>query len=145
MILAASCWGTATADELVTFASDDLTVQSSDGQHHAFIVELALTPQQRAQGLMFREEMAPNAGMLFLFDREAPRSFWMRNTLIPLDLIFIDSQGMIVSIAHDAVPHDETPIPSGLPAAGVLELNGGTVARLGIKPGDRVTHRAFGL
>jgi uncharacterized membrane protein (UPF0127 family) len=145
VILAVSFWGTAAADDLVTFASDALTVESSDGQLHAFTVELALTPQQRAQGLMFREDMAPDAGMLFLFDREALRSFWMKNTLIPLDLIFIDSQGVIVSIAHDAIPHDETPIPSGLPAVGVLELNGGIAAALSIHPGDRVIHRAFGM
>ena len=94
---------------------------------------------------MFREDMALDAGMLFLFDREALRSFWMKNTLIPLDLIFIDSQGVIVSITHDAIPHDETPIPSGLPAVGALELNGGAAAALSIHPGDRVTHRAFGM
>jgi uncharacterized membrane protein (UPF0127 family) len=143
VILAASFWGTAVADDLVTFASDDLTVESADGQLHAFTVELALTPQQRAQGLMFREELAPDAGILFLFDREAPRSFWMKNTLIPLDLIFIDSAGVIVSITRDAVPHNETPLPSGAPASAVLEVSGGTTARLGIAEGDLVRHRAF--
>lgn len=143
VILAASFLGTAAADDLVTFVSDDLTVETADGQRYDFLVELALTPKQRSQGLMFRQEMAENAGMLFLFDREAPRSFWMRNTYLALDLIFIDSQGMIVAIARDAVPLDETPIPSGEPAVGVLEVLAGTAERLGLTPGDRVLYCAF--
>ena len=102
-----------------------------------------MTPQQRALGLMFREELAPDAGMLFLFDREAPRSFWMKNTYIPLDLIFLNDQGVIVSIASDAIPHDESSIPSGRPASAVLEVPAGTAEDLGIAPGDRVLHRAF--
>lgn len=109
------------------------------------MVELALTPRQRAHGLMFREEMAPDAGMLFLFEREAPRSFWMKNTYLPLDILFIDRTGRIVSIAPDTVPLSEASIPSGAPAMGVLELNAGVAAALGIAPGDRVVHRAFGM
>lgn len=106
-------------------------------------MELALTPEQRAQGLMFREELAPDAGMLFLFDRESPRAFWMKNTYLPLDLLFLDSGGTIVSIARDTTPLSETPIPSQVPAAAVLELNAGTAARLDIAPGDTVIYRAF--
>jgi uncharacterized membrane protein (UPF0127 family) len=135
--------GQVRADELLTFARDELVIESADGSRHQFSVELALTPQQRAQGLMFRQEMAADEGMLFLFDREAPRSFWMKNTYLPLDLLFIDSRGVVVSISRDAVPHDESSIASGAPAAAVLELNAGTAVALGLAPGDRIVYRAF--
>lgn len=131
------------AAEEPAFASDSLVILTQQGAEHAFTVELALTPQQRAHGLMFRREMAADAGMLFLFAREAPRSFWMKNTYLPLDILYLDREGRIVSIAADTTPLSETPIPSGEPAMGVLELNAGTAARLGIAPGDRVVHRAF--
>lgn len=131
------------ADE-ITFASDDLTIETGDGRVIPFVVELALTPRQRAQGLMFRKEMAADAGMLFLFEREAPRSFWMKNTYLPLDILFLDASGRIVSIARDTTPLSEAPIPSELPAAAVLELNAGTAALLGLSPGDRIVYRAFG-
>ncbi len=114
-----------------------------DGRLLAFSVELALTPQQRAQGLMFRREMAPDSGMLFLFDRQAPRSFWMKNTYLSLDIVFLDAAGRIVSIARDTMPLSEAPIPSKGDALAVLELNAGTAARLDLKPGDRVIYRAF--
>lgn len=127
----------------LTFATARLAITTAEGAEHPFTVELALTPEQRARGLMFREEMAADEGMLFLFDREAPRSFWMKNTYLPLDILFIAADGRIVSIASDTVPLTETPIPSGVPALGVLELNAGTAARLGISPGDRVVHAAF--
>ncbi len=130
--------------EEFTFAGDHLAIETADGRSLAFSVELAVTPDQRARGLMFREEMAPDAGMLFLFDREAPRAFWMKNTYLPLDILFIDRAGRIVSIARDTVPMSETPIPSGAPAMGVLELNAGTTAAMDIAPGDRVIYRAFG-
>ena len=131
------------ADE-ITFATDNLTIETADGRAFPFAIELALTPQQRAQGLMFRKEMARDEGMLFLFDREAPRAFWMKNTYLPLDIIFLDAAGRIVSIARDTTPLSETPIPSEQPAAAVLELNAGTAAELGLQQGDRVVYRAFG-
>jgi len=140
-------WGSAAAlaaDDIV-FATDDLTIETQDGQRYDFKVELAVTPQQRQRGLMYRQDMAADAGMLFLFDREAPRSFWMKNTFIPLDLLFIDAEGVIVSIAPDAIPHDESPIPSHVPAAAVLELNAGTVENLGLSVGDHILYRTFGL
>lgn len=132
----------AIADE-ITFARDRLAIETSDGRVHAFDVELALTPVQRARGLMFREVMAPDAGMLFLFDREEPRAFWMKNTYLPLDMVFIDREGFIVAIATDTVPLTETPVPSGAPALAVLELNAGTTDDLDIAPGDRVLYPAF--
>lgn len=134
----------ARADEF-SFATDRLTIETDDGRVLEFSVELALTPEQRARGLMFREQLASDAGMLFLFDREAPRAFWMKNTYLPLDIVFIDHAGRIVSIARDTTPLSETPIPSEAPAKGVLELNAGTAAALDIGPGDRVVYRAFGM
>ena len=99
-----------------------------------FTVELALTPQQRAQGLMFREDMALDAGMLFLFDREALRSFWMKNTLIALDMVFFDSAGRFVSLHRDVPPLTLASRQSAGPAQYVLELNAGEAKQRGIGP-----------
>lgn len=123
---------------------DTLVVETKGGQRHSFNVDLALTPQQQAHGLMFVEKMADEKGMLFLNEQEGPMSFWMKNTLIPLDIIFIDTKGVILNIQHGK-PLDLTPLPSAGPAIAVLELNGGLAARLGIKPGDRLLHPAFGV
>lgn len=133
----------AAADEAPVFARDSLAIETQDGRRYRFEVELAVTPRQRAWGLMFRHTLAADRGMLFLFAREAPRSFWMKNTPLALDLLFLDHTGAIVAIARDARPFDETPIPSRLPAAAVLEVVAGTAARLALAPGDRVRHRAF--
>lgn len=133
----------AAAEDDITFARDILDVVTADNRSWTFHVDLAVTPAQRSRGLMFRETMADDEGMLFLFAREAPRSFWMKNTYLPLDIIFLDRHGVIVSIFADARPLDQTSIPSGVPAAGVLEVLAGTSRRLGLEPGDRVIHRAF--
>ncbi len=108
-----------------------------------FSVELARTPEEHSRGLMFRESMPRMAGMLFVYPREAPVSFWMRNTLIPLDMIFADDTGTIVRVHANAVPRDETPIPSGEPVLTVLEINGGLAARLGIDAGDELRSPAL--
>ena len=133
----------AAAENDITFSRDILEVVTEDNRSWTFQVDLAVTPAQRSRGLMFRETLAEDEGMLFLFAREAPRSFWMKNTYLPLDIIFLDRRGVIVSIAADARPLDETSIPSGLPAAGVLEVLAGTARQLGLEPGDRVIHSAF--
>ena len=112
------------------------------GSSYKFEVELATTPAEREQGLMFRKSLAPNAGMLFLYPDEQQVAFWMKNTLIPLDMLFLKADGSIARIAHDAVPLDETPIPSGTPVRAVLEVNGGTAQALGIKEGDKVDYPA---
>ncbi|HYC64365.1 MAG TPA: DUF192 domain-containing protein [Reyranellaceae bacterium] len=109
-----------------------------------FDVELALNDEQRARGLMFREKLGPYEGMLFDFQREQPVSFWMKNTLIPLDMIFIAADGTIRHIHANAVPKSEETIPSTHPVRGVLEINGGSSRLLGIKPGDKVRHAIFG-
>jgi len=108
-----------------------------------FTVEIAATPAQQQRGLMFRTSLAPDKGMLFTYAKPQSASFWMKNTLIPLDIIYIAPNGRVLSIARNAIPHDETPIPSGGYILGVLEIAGGRANQLGILPGDRVRHRIF--
>ncbi|MFW2831044.1 DUF192 domain-containing protein [Sphingomonas sp. ID0503] len=108
-------------------------------QSRAFNVELAVTPQEQARGLMYRTSLRPGHGMLFPFSPPRPASFWMKNTLIPLDLIFIRADGTIAQISPDATPQSLDLIECAEPVAAVLEIAGGEAARLGIAPGDRVT------
>jgi uncharacterized membrane protein (UPF0127 family) len=114
-----------------------LTIESR-GRSHRFTVEVARTPEQQAQGLMYRDRLGPEEGMIFPFPSPRPASFWMRNTLIPLDMIFIRSDGTIARIAANTVPLTEESHQSGEPVAAVLELKGGRAAELGIAEGDRV-------
>ncbi|WP_018390867.1 DUF192 domain-containing protein [Ancylobacter sp. FA202] len=107
-------------------------------------IEMAVTPAQRSKGLMYRTELAPNAGMLFDFGVDQPISMWMKNTYIPLDMLFIRSDGRIASIATDTVPLSTATISSGVPVKAVLELPAGTVRAKGIAVGDRIEHRLFG-
>lgn len=116
-----------------------LTIHSDSGDH-SFTVELVDTPESRAQGLMYRQELAPDAGMLFDFLDERPVSFWMRNTYIPLDMLFISADGVVRTIHVNARPHDPTSIPSQVPVQFVLEIPGGRTQELGIEPGDTVEH-----
>jgi len=116
-----------------------LTIATANGDHH-FNVEVVDKPEGRAQGLMFRTSLAPDAGMLFDFKEERPVSFWMQNTLIPLDMIFIRSDGTIANVHVNAKPLDPTSIPSDGPVAFVLEIPGGRSVELGIKAGDTVLH-----
>ena len=129
--------------QFATFKRSSLTIDTASGAHH-FSIELALSPEQQAQGLMFRRSLAADAGMLFDFGAARPASFWMRNTLIPLDMVFIDAEGHIADIHERAVPLSEDPIESKVPVRAVLEVNGGTVSRLGIKLGDVVHYAIFG-
>lgn len=108
-----------------------------------FSVELADTPEARARGLMFRERLPSGAGMLFVFDRPGRAVFWMRNTLIPLDMIFADAAGRVTKVHAEAIPGDETPIDGGEGVLLVLEINGGLAARLGIGPGAEMRHPAL--
>lgn len=118
---------------------DRLVVHSANGDH-GFSVEIAATADERAMGLMFRDQLAPDAGMLFDFGEEREVSFWMQNTLIPLDMIFIGADGEIKSIHVNARPLDTTSIPSGFPVQFVLEIPGGRSVELGIAAGDLVDH-----
>jgi uncharacterized membrane protein (UPF0127 family) len=124
--------------------TEELVFVAKDGKQHKFNVEIADTPARQEIGLMFRKSMDGGAGMLFEFGLPArPIAFWMKNTLIPLDIVFIDAAGRIVNIAANAVPQSLTPIPSGGPVTGVVEINGGEAKSLGIKAGDKVVHPFF--
>ena len=119
---------------------DLVPLQISSGERsHAFTVEVARTGEEQSQGLMFRERLGPNEGMLFPFPSPRPASFWMKNTLIPLDMIFIRTDGTIARIAANTVPHSLENVGVGEPVAAVLEIAGGRSAQLGIAEGDRVS------
>ncbi|RYH03039.1 DUF192 domain-containing protein [Salipiger sp. IMCC34102] len=124
-------------------APDVVTVQGDFGRAR-FSVDVADTEAARAKGLMYVEEMGTFEGMLFVYDAPRPASFWMRNTLIPLDMIFAEADGTIANIHAEAIPLDETPIFGGEAIAYVLEVNGGLAERLGIAPGDVLQHPAIG-
>ncbi len=114
-----------------------------DGKTHTFTVELADSPDERNIGLMHRNVLAPDHGMLFNFFMEQREQFWMRNTFIPLDMLFVHADGRIEFIAENTRPHDETPVGPRAPIMAVLELAGGTAKRLGIERGDVVHHEIF--
>ena len=114
-----------------------LTIRSGT-RSHRFAVEVARTVEEQARGLMFRESLGANQGMIFPFDPPREASFWMKETLIPLDIIFIRADGTIALIAANTVPHSLAPVSSGEPVAAVLELRGGRAGELGIREGDRV-------
>lgn len=113
-----------------------LTIHASSGVHH-FTVQVAATEEQQEKGLMFYRSLGPDQGMIFPYDPPQEVSFWMENTLIPLDIVFIRPDGAIARITN-AKPLDRTPLPSGVPISAVLEIRGGRAAELGIKPGDKV-------
>ncbi len=123
-------------------ALEGLTIVTSSGPHK-FQVEVMRTDEERARGLMFRRFMPADRGMLFDFKREEQVAMWMKNTYIPLDMLFIDRSGKIVNIARNAEPLSERIIPSGAPTYAVLELNGGVAQKLGMKAGDMVQHPLF--
>ena len=117
-----------------------LTIHSS-GRTHRFTVEVARTAEEQSYGLMNRAELGPGQGMIFPYDPPQPVAFWMKDTLIPLDIIFIAPGGTILRIADNTVPLSLDNVPSGGPVEAVLELAGGRSAELGLKPGDRVAWR----
>ena len=121
----------------VVFGKTTLTVETRQGVQ-SFQVEVARTPEQLTRGLMYRTELAEDAGMLFLFPRKRRISMWMRNTLIPLDMIFITGSGHVSEVFPDTRPLSEEMITSRQPVKAVLEVRAGTATRLGIRPQDRV-------
>jgi len=127
---------------LLTFEKSKLKIITSRGEN-IFDVELAVTERQQSQGLMFRRSMAANAGMLFDYGTLKQIQMWMKNTYIPLDMIFIDSNGKVTNIVERTIPESLIIISSRGRARAVLELNSGTASRLGIKEGDRVVHSIF--
>ncbi len=128
--------------QLAQYPTAPLTIITAGGPHK-FTVEVATTPAQMEQGLMFRHSLAPDAGMLFDYGTPSPAMMWMKNTLIPLDMLFVDAAGRIVNIHERAVPGSLETIAAAEPVRAVIELNGGTAARLGIRPGDRVEFPIF--
>lgn len=124
-------------------AVDKVTVQGAWGQAN-FAVEVADDFEERAQGLMFVESMPTLSGMLFVYEQPQSVSFWMKNTLIPLDMLFVSPAGEVLRIHENAIPGDRTPIPGGDGVQMVLEINGGLSRRLGISAGDVMQHPSFG-
>lgn len=124
-------------------AQDTIEIVTSSGVH-AFSVELATNDAERARGLMFRKSLPEGHGMLFDFQTEQPVQFWMRNTYIPLDMIFIRGDGRVLNIAQNATPLSDALIPSAGPVRSVLEVIAGTARKYHIAPGDRVTGSFFG-
>lgn len=120
-------------------APDRVDLRGTWGQAR-FTAEVVDTPETRSQGLMFRESLPRSAGMLFIYEAPTTASFWMRNTLIPLDMIFVAPDGRVSHVHHNAVPLDETPIPGGENVLMVLEINGGMAERFGITPGSELRH-----
>ncbi len=120
-----------------TMRVEALSIETPKGPAK-FSVEVATTREQQERGLMFRKSLAPDAGMLFDFGQDREVSFWMKNTLIPLDMLFIRSDGVVVRIAHNAKPLSEGAIRSGRPVRAVLEIAGGRAAELGVRPGNKV-------
>lgn len=128
--------GQAAGEPQTGLAQVPLTITSGSGVHR-FTVDVATTDEQQERGLMFVRSLAPDRGMIFPYDPPQSVSFWMRNTLIPLDIIFIRPDGTIARITH-AKALDETPLPAGEPVALVLEIRAGRAAELGIREGDHV-------
>jgi uncharacterized membrane protein (UPF0127 family) len=122
---------------------EHLAIVGKDGKKHDFDVEIAANERDREIGLMFRESMAPDHGMLFEMDNTAVVRFWMKNTLIPLDMLFVAPDGTIRTIHENAIPHDLSAISSEVPVSGIIELNGGQAKVLGIAVGDKVQHAFF--
>ena len=132
----------ASAEDLARLPKAPLVIESA-GKRLPFEVWIASTPERREQGLMFVKALPEKGGMLFLFPVPMSAAFWMRNTFIPLDLLFVRQNGTVARIAENARPHDLSPIPSGEPVLAVLELAGGTAAKLGLRAGDRVVSNAL--
>lgn len=135
--------GDAAAQDGAPFRIDELHIETA-GARHRVLVEVAETPAQRGQGLMWRRDLAPGTGMLFDFKTVDNVIMWMKNTYVALDMLFIAADGRIIKIARDTTPLSTALIASGGPVLGVLELRAGAARQLGIRAGDRVSHPLFG-
>lgn len=127
----------------ITFNKEPLIIRSSDGQDKTLTVEIAVNPQQHQQGLMFRRALPVDQGMLFFFETPQVITMWMRNTYLPLDMLFIDQQGKIIGISKRVIPQSDDLIVSPKPAIAVLEINGGISDKLNIQVGDQIIHTFF--
>ena len=142
-LVALSCFALEAAAQDKPLPISTVVIDTEHGPH-TFRVEVASDDASWQRGLMFRKRMAPDAGMLFDFHRPVMQYFWMKNTILPLDIIFIRQDGTISSIAPDAVPYSTTTIPSVEPVRAVIEINGGRAAALGIMPDEKVHNTIFG-
>lgn len=137
-----------TAPALAQAAAQDeatlepLTITTASGAHQ-FSVEVMRSDEQRARGLMFRRYMPADRGMLFDFKTEQPVMMWMKNTYLPLDMVFIARNGTVINVAENTEPLSERTIPSARPAFAVLELNAGAASKIGLKPGDKIVNSLF--
>lgn len=138
-LLALLALSLATSGAYAACTEGHVDLRGSWGQAR-FSVEIVDTDETRARGLMHREHLPRSAGMLFIYDAPTEPAFWMRNTLIPLDMIFVDPTGRVTRIHPDAIPHDTTPIPGGPNVLMVLEINGGLSQMLGMKEGSEMRH-----
>jgi uncharacterized membrane protein (UPF0127 family) len=129
--------------EAAAFQRESLSIETAAGQTHTFTVEVARSDSEKSRGLMFRRSLSPDAGMLFDWPDRPVATMWMKNTLIPLDMMFIDRQGRIVYIAERTVPHSLEHVSAGRRVRAVLELRGGAAGKLSIAVGDRVIHPIF--
>lgn len=142
LLCAAALWGGAQAAEEPAFPVSPLTIETARGRYQ-LMVEMAETPSTWRLGLQKRRQLAPDAGMLFNYHQPRPVSMWMKDTLISLDMVFIDERGLVVAIVENTQPLSLATISSDGPVLAVLELNAGTAAKLGLKRGDRIVHAIF--
>jgi len=143
MALLLALLGAAAAQAGTECAEDRLDIRGDWGEAR-FTVEIAADPDTQRQGLMFREYLPASAGMLFVYPAPTAPAFWMKNTLIPLDMLFLTPEGRVQHVHAEAIPGDERPISGGPGVLAVLEIRGGLAAAIGIEAGDQVRHPAFG-
>lgn len=145
MLSTASACGSATASADAALERSPAGLEQvrlkirSHGKTYRFTVEMARTPEEQSRGLMFRQSLGDDRGMLFPYEPPQQASFWMKNTLIPLDMVFVRADGTIGRIAENTVPMSLDPVPSIDPVSAVLEIRGGRAAELGLKEGDKVS------
>ena len=130
-------------DAPVTFPHASLTIERADGKRFPLDIEVATSSEQKEYGLMFRRAMPRDSGMLFVFTPDQPASFWMKNTFISLDMLFVRGDGVIAKIVTHAEPFSVAVISSGEPVRGVIEINAGEADRRGLHTGDKVIYPAF--
>jgi len=135
--------GEQTATDAPSFPRASVTLQRADGKTFPMDVEVATTPEQETYGLMFRHSLPRDAGMLFLWPNDQMIMMWMKNTFIPLDMLFVRHDGTIAKIVTNAEPLSLTPLPSDGPVRAVVEINAGEAARRGLNPGDKVLYSAL--
>lgn len=131
-----------TLSSVLAFEKQPLTFVAASGRH-VFTIEVAVSPQEQMQGLMYRQSLGANEGMIFVYPRDQEIAMWMKNTYISLDMIFVRSDGSILRIERSTEPFSERVINSGDKARAVIEVKAGTADRLGLKPGDKVEYSAF--